>query len=45
MFTSESRIFLGGTLMSKGLKEASFLGATFLLGLAALETLLRVAGF
>ena len=31
--------------MSKGLKEASFLGATFLLGLAALETLLHIAGF
>ena len=45
-FTSEGRTFLGeGTLMSKGLKEASFLGATFLLGLAALETLLHIAGF
>ena len=31
--------------VSKRLKEAGFLGATFLLGLAALETMLHVAGF
>ena len=31
--------------VSKRLKEASFLGATFLLGLAALQTLLHFAGF
>ena len=29
----------------KRLKEASFLGATFLLGLAALQTMLHFAGF
>ena len=45
MFSSEGCVFLGALLMSKGLKEASFLGATFLLGLAALETLLHLAGF
>ncbi len=45
MFSLEACIFLGALLMSKGLKEASFLGATFLLGLAALETLLHLAGF
>ena len=32
-------------LVSQRLKEASFLGATFLIGLAALETLLHLAGF
>ena len=31
--------------MSKSLKEASLLGATFLVGLAALEAMLHVAGF
>ena len=31
--------------VSKRLEEAGFLGATFLLGLAALEALLHVAGF
>ncbi len=45
MFTSEGRVFPGARLMSKELKEASFFGATFLLGLAALETLLHFAGF
>ena len=45
MFSSEGCVFPGARLMSKGLKEASFFGATFLLGLAALETLLHFAGF
>ena len=31
--------------MSNGLKEASFLGVTFLLGLATLEALLHFASF
>ena len=35
----------GGFFMSKSLKEASFLGATFLVGLAALEAMLHLAGF
>ena len=35
----------GGSFMSKSLKEASFLGATFLVGLAALEAMLHLSGF
>ena len=31
--------------MSKSLKDASFLGATFLVGLAALEAMLHLSGF
>ena len=31
--------------MSKSLKDASFLGVTFLVGLAALEAMLHLAGF
>ena len=45
MFSSEGCVFPGARLMSKGLKEASFFGATFLLGLATLEALLHFAGF
>ena len=45
MFYSKGCVFLEALLMSKGLKEASFLGATFLLGLATLEALLHFAGF
>ncbi len=45
MFYSKGCVSLEALLMSKGLKEASFLGATFLLGLATLEALLHFAGF
>jgi len=44
-FSSEACMDLEVLHVSKRLKEAGFLGATFLLGLAALETLLHVAGF
>ena len=42
-FSLEGFVVLG--VMSKSLKEASFLGATFLVGLAALEAMLHLAGF
>tara|TARA_B100000073_G_scaffold12522_1_gene10349 strand:+ start:841 stop:978 length:138 start_codon:yes stop_codon:yes gene_type:complete len=45
MSSEEGCVFPGARLMSKALKEASFFGATFLLGLAALETMLYFAGF
>ena len=44
-YPSEACIFLEVLLMSKGLREASLLGATFLVGLAALEAMLHLAGF
>ena len=44
-FSSEACMDLEVLHVSKGLKEAGFLGATFLLGLAALEAPLHFTGF
>ena len=43
-FPLETLVLAGVLLVSKSLKEASFLGAVFLIGLAALETMLYFAG-
>jgi len=43
-FPLEALVLAGVLLVSKSLKEASFLGAVFLIGLAALETMLHFAG-
>tara|TARA_B100001778_G_C18015027_1_gene373988 strand:+ start:87 stop:395 length:309 start_codon:yes stop_codon:yes gene_type:complete len=44
-FPLEALVLLGVLLVSKTLKEASLLGFTFLLGLAAIEVMLHFAGF
>ena len=44
-FSLEDLVVLEALFMSKSLKEASFLGATFLVGLAAMQAMLHLAGF